>query len=71
MLIIKNKEILLINQEILNKKHTYNFDRNNIKLNMYNNKYNDNIYNNINQLNNEKKYISASKENNEIERYDL
>ena len=55
----------------LNKKHTYNFDRNNIKLNMYNNKYNDNIYNNINQINNEKKYISASKENNEIERYDL
>ena len=38
---------------------------------MYNNKYNDNIYNNINQINNEKKYISASKENNEIERYDL
>jgi len=58
---------LIISQSsnIINKKYTYNFDRNNAKY-----KFNNNFYN-INEINNEKKIISASKENSELEKYDL
>ena len=58
---------LIISQSsnVINNKHTYNFDRNNLKY-----KFNNDIYN-INEINNENKIISASKENNELEKYDL
>ena len=58
---------LIISQSsnVINKKYTYNFDRNNAKY-----KFNNNFYN-INEINNEKKIISASKENSELEKYDL
>ena len=58
---------LIISQSsnVINNKHTYNVDRNNLKY-----KFNNDIYN-INEINNENKIISASKENNELEKYDL
>ena len=61
------------NKNFLNKKSTYNLERNNIKLDMNNN----NIYENINinndieknELKNEKEFINLSKEDNNNERY--
>ena len=61
------------NKNCLNKKSTYNLERNNIKLDMNNN----NIYENINinndieknELNNEKEFINLPKEYNTNERY--
>ena len=59
---------LIISQSTnaLNKKNTYNFDRNNIKINM-----NDNNLYNINITNLENKYKIKSNENKGIEKYDL
>ena len=59
---------LIISQSTnaLNKKNTYNFDRNNIKINM-----NDNNLYNINITNLEDKYKIKSNENKGIEKYDL
>ena len=59
---------LIISQSTnaLNKKNTYNFDRNNIKINM-----NDNNLYNINITNIENKYKIKSNENKGIEKYDL
>ena len=58
---------LIISQSsnVLNKKYTYNFDRNNAKYKIVNNFYD------MNQINAEKKIINSSKENNELNKYDL
>ena len=53
----------------INKKYTYNFGRNNAKLNI--NKNLENNSNNIYELNNEKKLINGSKESKDLKKYDL
>ena len=62
---------LIISQStnVLNKKNTYNFDRNNIKLNMNNNKYY--LKNEGNNENNENIFKVELKENKDNEKYDL
>ena len=62
-----------LNKNYVNKKSTYNFERNNINLNMNMNDYRDiNINNdaNKNELINEKEFINLSNENNNNDRYD-
>ena len=58
---------LIISQSsnVLNKKLTYNFSKNNTK-----NIINNNIYK-FNEMNYENKFIRPSKQNNELEKYDL
>ena len=65
--------IISQNSNALNKKQTYNFDRNNIKLYMNNKIYNNdnNNHMDINRINNENKYASAPKVNNNNNNYDL
>ena len=61
------------NNNKFNKKSTYDFQRNNIKINMKKNNLGYNNYNNDinkNELNNEKEFINISKEYNNNERYD-
>ena len=62
---------LIISQSsnVINKKYTYNFGRNNAKLNI--NKNLENNSNNIYELNNEKKLINGSKESKDLKQYDL
>ena len=57
--------IISQNGNLLNKKSTYNFNRNTVKLNM--NNYLNDYYNDINQIKDEKPF----KENNNKEKYDL
>ena len=65
-----------LNNNIMNKKYTYNFDRNNLKLNMNMNSdnfenmnYNNNDINK-NELDNDKEFINISKPYNNNEKYD-
>lgn len=62
---------LIISQSsnAINKKNTYDFTRNNTKINMNKNK--GNYYYRINQFNNGNKFINATKENNDLEKFDL
>ena len=62
-----NNNALIISQSsnALNKKLTYNFSKNNTK-----NIINNNIYK-FNEMNYENKFIRPSKQNNELEKYDL
>ena len=63
---------LIISQSsnVINKKNTYNFDKNKFRINMNKNSAND-FYNLNNELNNEKQFISASKGNDDLVKYDL